>query len=536
MQHSRDEGVTQIVVDVGKNRNYEGNVWKKFLTNIEEEEFDSGEEMRVKFTTLDHLSETVTTGTLPLDLWGDTIERGARASVFYKDLMFVIPNNNDDTIDNDFITSNGGLVLNDQLIESMRKEDEDIQSSLSRIIYIVTDETVQQAITYCNNNCPLLVEFANSNKWSLANSIWAKAQVDTGEMCDPEDHPLLFQPQEWPSVKGPCLDKMIISVSGFNSCIEHQAIILWIEKLGATYAESLSTENTHLIAQNQNSDYNTALGMGTVHKVSINWLYDVIQHGYKGYEERYPVPIKITFKNEDGGEFWLCAVEYASISELLQAYVNEGRAGSCTLQFRFLFGGNQIVNYDATLTELGLNDGDTIDVEVNKDVIKVMMQDATTENGIDLFVNMRTIRLSEIFQSYAARRGIELSSFEFYFKDEMIKNLTHTPMTLGLCDGSTIKVVDVGRLPVTVRIRDMDSRNDSIFTVKRRTRVEEIFQSYADREDVYLSNLVFYLDGEKIDDYNATPITLNLEDDDQIDVIVDCRSSSPSIDCEMVSA
>ena len=143
MQHSHDEGVTLIVADY--KRGGTENLWKKLLTKIEEEEFDSGEEFGVKFTTLDDLLETVTTGKLPLDLWGDTIERGPRASVFYKDLMFVIPNNNDDTIDNDFVSQNGGLILDNQLIESMREEDEDIQNDFSRIVYIVTDETVQRA-------------------------------------------------------------------------------------------------------------------------------------------------------------------------------------------------------------------------------------------------------------------------------------------------------------------------------------------------------------------------------------------------------
>ena len=78
--------------------------------------------------------------------------------------------------------------------------------------------------------------------------------------------------------------------------------------------------------------------------------------------------------------------------------------------------------------------------------------------------------------------------------------------------------VDVGSSPITIRIRDRDTGNESLYKVKKRTRVEKIFQAYADLEDVSLSRLVFYLDGEKIDDYNATPITLKLEDDDQIDV------------------
>lgn len=186
-----------------------------------------------------------------------------------------------------------------------------------------------------------------------------------------------------------------------------------------------------------------------------------------------------------------------------------------------------------TLTELCLNDGDELTAEINTDVIRVIIQDGLGS----LYYSMNLYRrntLSELFEHYAETRGIELSSYEFYFKDEMIKNLTDTPITLGLCDDGIIKVMPVPT--ITVRIRDMDSRNESMFNVKKKTRVENIFQEYADREDVYLSNLVFYLNGEKIDDYNATPITLKLEDDDQIDVIVDCRSSSPSIDCGIDSA
>ena len=507
-------------------------VWKNLLTKLEEEEFDTGEEMKVKFTTLNHLLETVTTGKLPLDMWGDTIERGPRASVFYKDIMFVIPNNNDDIIDNDFITRNWGLVFNDQLVESMRKEDEDIQSSLSRIIYIVTDETVQQTITYINNN-PLLLDFTKKNDWVFANSIWAKACVDTNEKCEPDDHPQLFQPQECPSAKGPCLDKLVISVSGYSEYhVEHQGIILWIEKLGGTYTESLSADSTHLIAHHSNSDCKKALG--SVHQVSIRWLYDVMQNGYKGYEERYQVPITITITEKSGkGRDIYVLPETTPISEVLRIYADAEQAKCGVSQYNFFWQNSQIVNHDSTLTELCLNDGDELTAEINTDVIRVIIQDGLGS----LYYSMNLYRrntLSELFEHYAETRGIELSSYEFYFKDEMIKNLTDTPITLGLCDDGIIKVMPVPT--VTVRIRDMDSRNESMFNVKKKTRVENIFQEYADREDVYLSNLVFYLNGEKIDDYNATPITLKLEDDDQIDVIVDCRSSSPSIDCGIDSA
>jgi len=339
---------------------------------------------------------------------------------------------------------------------------------------------------------------------------------------------LLFNPQEW-SVQTFPLDKLVISVTGFTG-VEQQGIILWIEKLGGTYAESVSNENTHLVAHHQNSDCSKA--SESVHQVSISWLYDVMQQGYKGNEDdedyRVPITIKIREESGKGRDIYVNKTETTPISEVLETYADAEEAEGGVYLYNFFFGGRKIVNHDATLPMLELNDGDTIKVEVNKDIIKVLMQDES-ENGIDWFVNKRSTLLSEMFQEYAEHRGIDLSRLEFYFKDEMIKNLIHTPMTLGLCDGCIIKVVDIGSLPITIRIRDMDTNNESMFKVKKRTRVERLFQEYADREDVYLSNLVFYLDGERIDDYNATPLTLKLEDDDQIDVIVDCRSSSPSV-------
>lgn len=532
MQHSLDEGVTLIVVDVAKRYRggrWEENVLKKLLSQIEEEEFDTGEEMRVKFTTLDHLLETITTGKLPLDLWGDTIERGARASVFYKDLMFVIPNNNDYTIDNDFITSNGGLILNDQLIESMREEDDIVKT---RPLYIVTDETEQQAITYCNNNS-LVLDFVRTNDFNyvLVNSIWAKACVDSNEKWSVKDYSLYFQPWKT-SVQKLCAHdgtKFVVSALGFSG-YELQIVVLWLERLGAIYTEDISGQNTHFIARYQTPEYNEALALGSGHVVSMEWLESVIENGYQvGMENKfYRIPIRITVGDSSSGEeVDAFLLETDPISTIFETYADH--KGGHVLQYLFRWGYHTI-DPSSTPKTIGMTNGAIISAEVNEDILKVTVQD-TPGREIDLFINRRTTRLSEVFQEYAEKRGYELSNCEFYFKDEKIQDHTRTPFSLGLI-GSTVIIkmrpVDVGRVPVNIRIRDTDGK-ETLFRVKKRTRVEKIFQSYADFEDVSLSSLVFYLDGEKIDDYTATPITLELEDDDLIDAhIVDNRSSSPS--------
>ena len=501
-------------------------VWKNLLTKLEEEEFDTGEEMKVKFTTLNHLLETVTTGKLPLDMWGDTIERGPRASIFYKDIMFVIPNDNDYTIDNDFITSNGGLILNDQLNESMREEDDVV----SRPLYIVSDETEQQAITYCNNS-PLLLDFAKRNGYVLVNSIWAKACVDSNEKWSVKDYSLYFQPWKSP-VQNLCSHdgtKFVISVSGFAED-ELQIVKLWLERLGAIYTEDLSRQNTHFIIRYQTPEYKEAHALGSCHVVSFGWLESVIENGYhNGMENKFhQIPIRITVGDSSNGEeVDVFLLETDPMSKIFEAYAKH--KGGHVLQYLFRWGYHTI-NPSSSPKTLGMTNGAIISAEVNKDVLKVTVLD-TSGRDIDLFINRRTTRLSEVFQEYAEKRGYELSNCEFYFKGEKIQDHTRKTFALGLI-GSTIIIkmrpVDVGRVPVNIRIRDTDGK-ETLIRVKKRTRVEKIFQSYADLEDVSLSSLVFYLDGEKIDDYTATPITLEFEDDDLIDVrIVDNRSSSPS--------
>ena len=256
---------------------------------------------------------------------------------------------------------------------------------------------------------------------------------------------------------------------------------------------------------------------------------EVIKNGYHdGMENKYHrIPIKVTIEDSSSGaEMYIFPIETDPMSKTFEIYANQ--CGGHVLQYIFRWGYHSI-NPNATPKMLGLKDGSTIKVEVNKDTIKLIMQDGSGR-GIDLFVNRRTTRMSKVFQSYAEKRGYELSNCEFYLDDEKIQDHTRTPFELGLLGSTFIKVrpVDIGRVPVNLRIRDADGK-ETMFKVKKKTRVEKIFQAYADFEDVSLSSLVFYLDGEKIDDYTATPITLELEDDEQIDVrITNSRSSSPS--------
>lgn len=83
MRQAREEKLTLIVVDV----NDSNNSWRQLLKRIEEEEWDGGVEDGLKFTKLDNLLEAISTGALPLDMWGDGIERGENVHTIDKNVI-----------------------------------------------------------------------------------------------------------------------------------------------------------------------------------------------------------------------------------------------------------------------------------------------------------------------------------------------------------------------------------------------------------------------------------------------------------------
>ena len=63
-------------------------------------------------------------------------------------------------------------------------------------------------------------------------------------------------------------------------------------------------------------------------------------------------------------------------------------------------------------------------------------------------------------------------------------------------------------------------RAQTFFKVKKTTRMEKVFNTYAQRKGVNQNSLRFLLDGERIN-ADSTPKSLDLEDQDQIDCMLE---------------
>ena len=139
------------------------------------------------------------------------------------------------------------------------------------------------------------------------SSVWIAACVRNGCKYDPEEYPLLFQPQTWPirllhspadpttaengrrKAKGLTKPKftLLISVTGFVDSSRY-GIISMLHEIGTRYTDNLSRKNTHLICKDRSGPkYVKALEWG-LHVVSIDWLYHIVRHGYEdGSEDRF---------------------------------------------------------------------------------------------------------------------------------------------------------------------------------------------------------------------------------------------------------
>jgi hypothetical protein len=76
-----------------------------------------------------------------------------------------------------------------------------------------------------------------------------------------------------------------------------------------------------------------------------------------------------------------------------------------------------------------------------------------------------------------------------------------------------------GSAPITIVLRDQTG-DRIFFKIKRSTRMKHVFAVYAQRKGIAVGSLRFFLDGDQIDDAQ-TPIMLELEDNDQIDVMLE---------------
>eukprot|EP00956_Cyclotella_meneghiniana_P026738 scaffold58585_cov65-Cyclotella_meneghiniana.AAC.2 len=156
--------------------------------------------------------------------------------------------------------------------------------------------------------------------------------------------------------------------------------------------------------------------------------------------------------------------------------------------------------------------------------------------------------MGKIFSVYASRKGIDYRSLRFLLDGDNI-DPNGTPSTLGLEDYDQIDAIieQIGCGPrryttgsaecnhneailsnayakervneeLTIIVRDQTCE-ETYFVIKATTRMEKILGAYASRKGVDACSLLFLIDGDRIDDY-ATPLSLKLEDQDKIDVLL----------------
>ncbi|KAE8216081.1 hypothetical protein CF319_g4887 [Tilletia indica] len=72
---------------------------------------------------------------------------------------------------------------------------------------------------------------------------------------------------------------------------------------------------------------------------------------------------------------------------------------------------------------------------------------------------------------------------------------------------------------LNIKVKDADG-NEVFFKVKRHTRLSKLRKAYADRMGKQENQIRFVFDGDRITD-ECTPASLNMEDNDEIDAMVE---------------
>lgn len=98
----------------------------------------------------------------------------------------------------------------------------------------------------------------------------------------------------------------------------------------------------------------------------------------------------------------------------------------------------------------------------------------------------------------------------------------------GLIRHVTIHTPDVAHLVPfhTLFLTSTQTGEETYFKVKKTTRMEKVFNTYATRKGVQVSALRFLLDGQRVNS-DDTPTSLELEDQDQIDCMLEQQGGGP---------
>jgi small ubiquitin-related modifier len=161
--------------------------------------------------------------------------------------------------------------------------------------------------------------------------------------------------------------------------------------------------------------------------------------------------------------------------------------------------------------------------------ITIRVKDQTGEET--MFKIKKTTKMSKVFSAYAQRKGVEQASLRFLLDGERINEMD-TPKMLELEDEDQIDCVLAqvggsgdgdnddtknndnggggnegetkpasagneggGSEPITIRVKDQNGE-ETMFKIKKSTRMKKVFATYAARKGVEATAMRFMLDGE----------------------------------------
>jgi len=173
---------------------------------------------------------------------------------------------------------------------------------------------------------------------------------------------------------------------------------------------------------------------------------------------------------------------------------------------------------DVTSTPISLQLQNNALIRCRLNMLRVRIRD---ENGNTLKVGTtQTAPLSQVFEAYAARQHVRVTSLFFSFGCVGPIDETSTPLSLQLEDQDQIDCCP-SKLFIVVRGLSGSLK----MTLSPTTKMSRLFKAFAARMNVPVTYLVFSKDGVGPIDKRATPLSLHLQDCDQIDCVL--RSDPP---------
>merc|ERR1712194_594181 len=102
-----------------------------------------------------------------------------------------------------------------------------------------------------------------------------KKHIKSQPCCNPNEHPMLFQPQSWKIKKLPAsiAKTFKVSISGFLD-IHRYAVIELLKFMNIPFTDTLQKNNTHLIHPNQLKE---SVKNGSKFRMALEWKLFVVK-------------------------------------------------------------------------------------------------------------------------------------------------------------------------------------------------------------------------------------------------------------------